>query len=292
MCRRDGNTPDDTVGPCIDGRTGRHGTKMGRKWFQKTSGGRVVGRKLIAGNWKMNGTRADAGALIAGILAEAGSLPAVCDLLVCPPFTLIGEVGAGLDGHAVALGGQDCHGAPKGAHTGDISAPMLADMGCRYVIVGHSERRQNHRESSAQVAEKAGAALAAGLTPIVCIGETEAERTAGQTFDVLAAQLDGSIPATCQDGGEVVVAYEPVWAIGTGKTATPADVQAAHRHIRERLQGRFAGSGEATRILYGGSVKPGNAGELMAVANVDGALVGGASLDAASFLGIARASVA
>jgi triosephosphate isomerase len=186
------------------------------------------------------------------------------------------------------VGGQDCHAAPSGAHTGDIAAPMLADLGCRYVIVGHSERRTNHGETSAQVRAKAEAALAAGLSAIVCIGETLAERDAGRTLDVIKTQLAGSLPKGAT-AANVVVAYEPVWAIGTGRNATATQVAEVHTLIRHELKSRV-GDPDAVRILYGGSVKPGNAGELLAVRNVDGALVGGASLKAEDFMGIAAAA--
>ena len=243
-------------------------------------------RKLIAGNWKMNGLRADGVALatdIAGRLKAAG--PVGFDLLLCPPATLIRSVVEAVTGSGVAVGGQDCHVRTSGAHTGDISPAMLVDAGCSHVIVGHSERRQDHGEADALVAAKAAAARAAGLVAIICVGETLDQREAGQAGAVVERQLAGSIPdgATAAD---TVIAYEPVWAIGTGRTATPADVAEIHALIRAHLVGRFAG-GAAMRILYGGSVKPSNAGELMAVPDVDGALVGGASLKAEDFWGIA-----
>jgi len=247
-----------------------------------------VPRKLIAGNWKMNGLRADGVKLAKTVAAGAKAESAACDWLVCPPFTLIAPVAEVLRDSGVALGGQDCHPQPKGAHTGDIAAPMLADLGCAYVIVGHSERRHDHGENNTLVRAKAEAALDAGLTPIICIGETEDERTAGKTLGVLEDQLAGSLPDAAS-AGDFVVAYEPVWAIGTGKTATPDDVAAVHDHIRGLLRHRDPATGEAVRILYGGSVKPANAGELLAVPHVDGALVGGASLDAEAFLAIGRA---
>lgn len=246
-------------------------------------------RKLIAGNWKMNGLRADGVALAAALadrLRAAGTVG--FDLLVCPPATLVWPVGQALAGSAVALGGQDCHPKEKGAHTGDISAAMLVDAGCRHVIVGHSERRQDHRESDALIAAKAEAAHRAGLIAIICVGETEAERDAGQARDVVGRQLAGSIPPGAH-AGNAVIAYEPVWAIGTGRSATVADVADMHAFIRADLSGRLASAG-AVRILYGGSVKPGNAGELMAVPDVDGALVGGASLVVEDFWAIAVSS--
>jgi len=236
-------------------------------------------RALIAGNWKMNGRRADAGRLAAPLGAAAAGL--ACDLLLCPPATLLAAVAAVLSGTAAAVGGQDCHAAPDGAHTGDLSAAMLRDAGATWVILGHSERRAEHGESDAVVRAKAVAAQAAGLAPIVCVGETEAERLAGQHLAVVRRQLAGSLP----DGFAGVVAYEPVWAIGTGRTPSTADVAEMHQSIRGIV-------GAGVRILYGGSVKPGNAAELLAVPEVGGALVGGASLQADDFLAIARAAPA
>ncbi len=245
-----------------------------------------MARKLIAGNWKMNGLR-KGGAALAGDLAARATGPLGCDMLVCPPATLLGPVGEALRGSGVALGGQDCHPARSGAYTGDVSAEMLADSGCRYVIVGHSERRAGHGEDDAIVRAKAEAVVSAGMTPIVCVGETEAQRGTGQALAVIEAQVTGSLPVGV-DGASMVIAYEPVWAIGTGQTATPADVAEVHGHIRGLLQRLFGGAAAAgsLRILYGGSVKPGNAAELLDVANVDGALVGGASLDAGDFWAI------
>ena len=244
-----------------------------------------MARKLIAGNWKMNGLRRSA-ATLAGALAERARAagPLGWDPLICPPLTLLGPVGAALQDSAIALGGQDCHPARSGAHTGDISAEMLADAGCRYVIVGHSERRADHGEDDALVRAKAEAAAAAGLVPIVCVGETASQREAGQTLRVIEAQVTGSLPEGLNGEG-LVIAYEPVWAIGSGQTATPADVAEVHGHIRGLLARLLGGVGaaKAVRILYGGSVKPGNAAELLAVADVGGALVGGASLEAADF---------
>jgi triosephosphate isomerase len=209
-------------------------------------------------------------------------------LMVCPPATLLAAFAGTIHGSAVAIGGQDCHAEASGAFTGDIAAEMLADAGARAVIVGHSERRTTHKETDADVRAKAQAAWRAGITAIVCIGETRTEREAGRTLDVLGRQLDGSLPDGAT-GASLVVAYEPVWAIGTGLTPTTADVAEAHAFIRKRLTSRYGDTAEAVRILYGGSVKPSNAAELMAVANVDGALVGGASLKAEDFLGIAAA---
>jgi triosephosphate isomerase len=243
-------------------------------------------RPLIAGNWKMNGLKASRGEFEA-MLAGAPEVAAKADLLVCPPATLITAFADKAQGSAVAVGAQDCHPKSSGAHTGDISAEMLADAGARAIIVGHSERRADHGESDALVRQKAEAAWRAGLTAIVCIGETQQQRDAGQTIDVCRGQLNGSLP----DGARaenLVVAYEPVWAIGTGLTPTVGDVEQIHAFIRELLIARFKGEGARIRILYGGSVKPSNAKELMAIANVNGALVGGASLKAADFLAIAR----
>ncbi|MDJ1156854.1 triose-phosphate isomerase [Chelatococcus sp. SYSU_G07232] len=245
-------------------------------------------RPLVAGNWKMNGLKASArtlGEIIAGYDAE---LRDRVDLLVCPPATLLLAFAAAVNDAPVAIGGQDCHAEPSGAFTGDLAAEMLADAGASAVIVGHSERRIYHGESDADVRKKALAARRAGLTPIVCIGETREERDSGRTLEVVGRQLDGSLPDDAT-GENLVVAYEPVWAIGTGLTPTVADVAEVHAFIRERLVARYGEEGAAIRILYGGSVKPANAKELLAVANVDGALVGGASLAAADFLGIAAA---
>ncbi len=250
-------------------------------------------RPLIAGNWKMNGLVADGVALARAVAARAPAPAreggrAAPELLVCPPATLIALVRREIAGSGVALGGQDCHAKPSGAFTGDIAAPMLADLGCSYVIVGHSERRSLHRESDAEVQAKALAARAAGLTAIVCIGETLAERDAGRTLDVIQAQLAGSLPdgATAAD---LVVAYEPVWAIGTGRTASVEQVAEVHALIRRALGTRVANAA-GVRILYGGSVKADNAAALLAVPDVDGALVGGASLDATAFLAISDAA--
>jgi triosephosphate isomerase len=240
-------------------------------------------RPLIAGNWKMNGLSSSS-ATLDGIIAGAAKLPARLDVLICPPFTLIAGFAARARGGRVAIGGQDCHAKPSGAHTGDIAAEMLADAGATAVIVGHSERRRDHHETDAQVRAKALAARRAGILPIVCVGETRAERDAGSARAIVGTQLDGSLPDGAPD---FVLAYEPVWAIGSGVTPTAADVADMHGFIRERLLARYGRAAETTRILYGGSVKPGNAAELMAIANVDGALIGGASLDADEFLAIA-----
>jgi triosephosphate isomerase len=242
-------------------------------------------RPLVAGNWKMNGLTASA-AQFGKIIQGAGALAGKADLMICPPATLIMSFVTQAASSEIEIGGQDCHAEPSGAFTGDISAEMLADLGAQAVIVGHSERRTMHQETDAEVRAKARAAWRAGLTAIVCIGETRAEREAGLTLDILGRQLDGSIPDGAT-GTSLVVAYEPVWAIGTGLTPTTADVAQAHEFIRQRLASRASAAAEAVRILYGGSVKPSNAKELMDVANVDGALVGGASLKSEDFLGIA-----
>jgi triosephosphate isomerase (TIM) len=244
-------------------------------------------RPLIAGNWKMNGLKASS-AEFEAMLAGAAGVAAKADLLVCPPATLIAGFAERARGvKAFAVGAQDCHPKPSGAHTGDLSAEMLADAGASAIIVGHSERRADHGESDELVRQKAEAAWRAGLTAIVCIGETRQQRDAGQTLDICGGQLKLSLPDGTRSVN-LVVAYEPVWAIGTGLTPTVADVKQVHGFIREFLLGRFSGEGALVRILYGGSVKPSNAAELMAVENVNGALVGGASLKAADFLAIAQ----
>jgi triosephosphate isomerase (TIM) len=238
--------------------------------------------KLVAGNWKMNGLRQD-GAMLAHALKESavsagGALG--CEVLVCPPATLLSEVGGVLAGSGIGLGGQDCHAAPKGAYTGDISAEMLADLGCSYVILGHSERRHGHGESDAVVRGKIVAAWRAGLAAILCVGETQRQRQDGKAVEIVSSQLAGSIP----DGATaatLVVAYEPVWAIGTGLTATVEDVAAMHAEIRSRIP-------SGTRILYGGSVNPKNCDAILGLSDVDGALIGGASLNADDFWMIAQ----
>ncbi len=241
-------------------------------------------RPLIAGNWKMNGLKASMAEFEAML---AGALAGKADLLVCPPATLVAAFAdKARRGKGVAVGAQDCHPKPAGAHTGDVSAEMLADAGATAIIVGHSERRADHGESDDLVRQKAEAAWRAGLIAIVCIGETRAQRDSGQTLGICGGQLTGSLPDGATSAN-LVVAYEPVWAIGTGLTPTTADVEQVHRFIRGVLTDRFKGEGASIRILYGGSVKPSNAAELMAVANVNGALVGGASLKAADFLAIA-----
>jgi len=243
-------------------------------------------RPLVAGNWKMNGRREDGLALAHAILAGAREVRA--ELLLCPPATLIALVGEAIRGSTIGLGAQDCHPAPSGAHTGDIAAPMLADLGCRYVIVGHSERRAEHGEADALVKAKAEGALAAGLNPIVCLGESEAERDRGEALSVVARQLAGSLPAGAS-GARVVIAYEPVWAIGTGRIPKPGDIEAVHGLLRRELARHFADA-NAFRLLYGGSVKPSNCPEILGLDNVDGALIGGASLKAEDFLAIAKAA--
>jgi triosephosphate isomerase len=243
-------------------------------------------RPLIAGNWKMNGLKASSTEFEA-MLSGAAGLADKADLLVCPPATLIAAFAERARGSkALAVGGQDCHPKASGPHTGDISAEMLADAGASAVIVGHSERRADHCETDVLVRQKAEAAWRAGLTAIVCIGETQQQRDAGQTLEICRGQLNISLPDNAK-ADNLVVAYEPVWAIGTGLTPTVADIEQIHQFIREILVARFHREGARMRILYGGSVKPSNAKELMAVANVNGALVGGASLKATDFLAIA-----
>jgi triosephosphate isomerase len=243
-------------------------------------------RQLIAGNWKMNGLLADSLALAAAVAAGAAGLG--CDVLVCPPATVLRAVAGKLHGSVVAVGGQDCHAAPGGAHTGDLAAAMLRDAGASAVILGHSERRSDHGESNAVVRAKVMAAAAEGLLPIVCVGETEAERLAGRQETVVREQLVHSLP----DAFAGAVAYEPVWAIGTGRMPTEADIAAMHATIRRVLMERLGANGRGVRILYGGSVKPANAQALLALPEVGGALVGGASLVAADFLAIASAAAA
>ena len=246
-------------------------------------------RPLVAGNWKMNGRRADGRNLIEGITAALrGGAGRDADVLVCPPFTLIAAAAAAAEGSALQVGAQDCHVEAHGAHTGDISAEMIRDAGASWVIVGHSERRSNHGETDFLVHGKAEAARRAGLGAIICIGETLAEREAGKTLDVLSSQLAGSVPKGAA-AAATVIAYEPVWAIGTGRTPAVPEVAAAHAHIRKTLKGLKLDA-EAIRILYGGSVKGSNAPELLGVADVDGALVGGASLIMADFLAIIGAA--
>lgn len=242
-------------------------------------------RKLAAGNWKMNGTFAS--------LAEAEALladhPAPgCDMLLCPPTTLLAALSAKTRGSQLAVGGQDCHSATSGAHTGDISAAMLKEAGADYVILGHSERRNDHGESDAMVKAKATAAWQAGLIAIICLGESEAQRDAGQTLEVIAEQLAGSVPQGA-NGANTVIAYEPVWAIGTGRTPTDPEIAEVHALIRRNLGRAFGDQAQSMRLLYGGSVKPSNAKAIFALPNVDGALVGGASLTAKDFGAIVSA---
>jgi triosephosphate isomerase (TIM) len=243
--------------------------------------------KLVAGNWKMNGLTASI-LEIEEMIAGTEDLPAGVELAVCPPATLAALAAEILSGSLVALGGQDCHTEKSGAFTGDVSAEMWADLDARYVIVGHSERRAMHGETDTVVSTKAGAAIRAGLTPIICLGESLAERDAGKTIDVVIRQLTGSVPDAAASA-PFVVAYEPIWAIGTGRTPTIAQVGEVHAALRAGLKSRFGGAADNIRLLYGGSVKPENARDLMHVGDVDGALVGGASLKAADFLAIARA---
>lgn len=244
-------------------------------------------RKLVAGNWKMNGSLAALAEL--GAIAEAARAAGGLDVAICPPFTLIASAVARSGG--LSIGGQDCHWAESGAHTGSVSAAMLKEAGAKLVIVGHSECRAERGESDSVVRGKAEAALAQGLQTIVCVGESDSERRAGDQLSVVARQLEGSLPDDWKDG-ELVVAYEPIWAIGTGKVATPADIAAMHAAIRAALVARFGDLGLRIRILYGGSVKADNAAETFAVADVDGALVGGASLTAALLVPIVAAAAA
>jgi triosephosphate isomerase len=244
-------------------------------------------RKLVAGNWKMNGSIAQLAELAA--IAEAARGAAGVDVAICPPFTLIAPALTRAGG--LIVGAQDCHAAESGAHTGSVSAAMIKEAGGRLAIVGHSERRAGQCESDAAVRAKAGAALAAGLAAIVCVGESEAERAAGRQLKVVAKMLAGSLPDE-KGEGELIVAYEPVWAIGTGKVATPADVAEMHQAIRAALAQRYGEPGERLRILYGGSVNAGNCAGLFAIPDVDGALVGGASLTAEAFVPIIEAATA
>lgn len=235
-------------------------------------------RKLAAGNWKMNGDLA----ALAEIEALVATHPAPgCDVLICPPAPLLYPLKSKLGDGPVAVGGQDCHASVSGAHTGDISASLLRDLGADYVILGHSERRADHGETDADVSAKAVAAHEAGLISIICVGETEAQRDGGETLDVIAAQLAGSVPG-CATAANTVIAYEPVWAIGTGRTPTNDQIAEVHALMRDKLKSAISDAADVS-LLYGGSVKPGNATEIFAIADVDGALVGGASLKAADF---------
>ncbi|MBR9652024.1 triose-phosphate isomerase [Thalassovita aquimarina] len=243
-------------------------------------------RKLAAGNWKMNGLKAELDQIDA--LKASHATPSV-DLLLCPPATLVTSAAARLGDHPMMIGGQDCHMEHSGAYTGDISAPMLADAGARAVILGHSERREAHEESDEMIRAKASAAHRAGLITVICVGESLAQREAANTLDIIGGQLSASVPDN-STGENLVIAYEPIWAIGTGKVPTTDQIGEVHDFMRDRLERRFgAGVGRSTRLLYGGSVKPGNAAEIFAVSNVDGALVGGASLKAADFSPIIEA---
>ena len=243
---------------------------------------------IVVGNWKLHKNVADALALVTELKNQLGTVRDV-EVGVAPVFTALHPVARRLEGTALRLCAQDCFWEAQGAWTGEVSAPLLADVGCAYVIVGHSERRQHFGELDAAVGLKARAVLGAGLSPIVCVGETEKERDAGETFGRISAQLDGALAdLAAADAGRVVLAYEPVWAIVTGRTATPAQAQEVHRFIRGRLRERWADAADGVRLQYGGSVKPENAAELMAQPDIDGALVGGASLKADSFVGIVR----
>ena len=244
--------------------------------------------RLIAGNWKMNGVRASLGEVRALKAALSGRTPRAA-VAVCPPATLLSAVSGELKGTQILAGGQDCHTEASGAFTGDVSAEMLADAGASMVILGHSERRHGLGETDELIARKTKAARRAGLIPIICVGETEGERDAGRTLDVVGRQLTHSLPDGL-DAGALIIAYEPVWAIGSGRVPSNADIEAVHGFIRDRLKSRFAGAGEGVAILYGGSVKPANAAEILKLKEVGGALVGGASLKAADFLAIIDAA--
>jgi triosephosphate isomerase (TIM) len=250
-------------------------------------------RKLVIGNWKMNGSRDSNAALLSGITAgvAAASAAGQADCAVCAPAPYLAQCQAALAGTPVAWGGQDVSAYAAGAYTGEVAASMLADFGSRYVIVGHSERRAYHHESNELVAQKALAALTAGLTPVVCVGETLAEREAGRTTVVVCAQLQAVLDVLDTAAvAKIVLAYEPVWAIGTGKTATPAMAQEVHAQLRKQVATRDAGVAAGVQILYGGSMKPENAKELLAQPDIDGGLIGGAALKAADFLAIVRAA--
>ena len=244
-------------------------------------------RKLVVGNWKMNGSLAANATLLDALRGLPGAAP--CDLAVCAPFPYLAQVRERLAGSTIGWGAQDCSAHEAGAYTGEVSAAMLAEFGCRYVIVGHSERRTLHGEGDQLVADKAKAALAHGLTPIVCVGETLAQREAGETAAVVKRQLSAAIHTLAHCISQVVVAYEPVWAIGTGRTATPAQAQEVHALLRQQLHAATEKSAAMT-LLYGGSVKPDNAAALFAQTDIDGGLIGGASLVAADFAAVARAA--
>ena len=247
-------------------------------------------RPFVAGNWKMNGTREGARALIAGVCEGVRELAEV-DVGVCPPFVYVADAVAAIGDAPIRLGAQTCAGVEQGAYTGEVSARMLADVGCSFVLVGHSERRTLYGETDSDVARKAELALAAGLFPVVCVGETLAEREAEQTEATVGRQLDAVLERLEGDGlARIAIAYEPVWAIGTGRTATPAQANAVHAFLRERVSAREPSVGAGLRILYGGSVKPENAARIFAEPDVDGGLIGGASLDAEQFIDICRAA--
>jgi len=246
-------------------------------------------RPFIAANWKMNGLRRDGIDRARSLVALASAHEAACDVLVCPPALLLGEIRSAFDGSSIFVGGQDCHMAQSGAHTGDISAVMLADIGCTHVIVGHSERRADHRENDEIVRNKAEAAHAAGLKAIVCVGESEAERDAGNAIAVVTGQLKGSLPETA-NFDTTIIAYEPCWAIGTGRTPSLADIGEMHAAIHNFWATQFSDAKNALRVLYGGSVKADNAKDILATTGVNGALVGGASLNADDFWAICRAT--
>ena len=245
-------------------------------------------RPLLVANWKMNGLHGDGLARASALAHHAASGDCAGDIVVCPPATLLFALRAVFAGTQIALGGQDCHVSAEGAHTGDVSAPMLADVGCAYVIVGHSERRTSHGESNEWIAGKTAAAHAAGLTAIVCVGESAADRDAGRALAVIGRQVEGSLPAGASPSN-IAIAYEPVWAIGTGRTPGPADIEAAHAQVRAGWERQFSGSGAALRVLYGGSVTARNAGDILGAPGVDGVLVGGASLSADTFWQICQA---
>ena len=268
------------INPVLNRRKSRFSNKLVRNGMADAR------TPFVAGNWKMNGLRADGSALASAV--SAATVNARCDVVVCPPATLLSDVRGVLaeGGDTVALGGQDCAVAKSGAFTGDVSATMLADAGCRYVIVGHSERRTGYGETSALVRDKAQAALDAGLVPIVCVGETEAERDEGRALEIVGDQIAGSVPDHA--GTSLVIAYEPVWAIGTGRTPTDDEIGEVHRHMRNCLTGMPGIDADAVRLLYGGSVKPSNASAIAVIADVDGALVGGASLKAEDFAEICQ----
>jgi len=247
-------------------------------------------KKLVVGNWKMHGSRASNAELVQGLLAaDLSNTAPRADVAVCPPVVFLGDVAAALQGSAIAVGVQDVSVQVQGAFTGEVAGPMVREFGATYAIVGHSERRSYHAESDQLVADKAKAALSHGLVPIVCVGETLAERESGQTEAIVGRQLDAVIATLGADVAKVVVAYEPVWAIGTGKTASPEQAQAVHAFLRARLTAAQPGAAKVP-LLYGGSVKPDNAGVLFAQADIDGGLIGGAALKAADFAAIARAA--